>query len=75
MSTTIFQRVEPVSKKARVTTLLKKAILSARMQSGKQTVETEIAQQLGVGQGLIREALIELEHPTRHKSPAIFAFV
>jgi len=62
MSTTLFQKVEPVSKKARVVALLKEAILSGVIQSGEQIVEGKIAQQFGVGQGLIREALIELEH-------------
>src|SRR2546422_6800986 len=62
MPTTIFQKVEPVSKKARVVASLKEAILSGMIQSGEQIVEGKIAQQFGVGQGLIREALIELEH-------------
>jgi len=57
-----FQKIEPVSKKARVVTLLKEAILSGTIQSGEQIVEGKLAQQFGVGQGLIREALIELEH-------------
>jgi DNA-binding GntR family transcriptional regulator len=62
MSTPMFQKIEPVSKKARVVALLKDAILSGLIQSGEQIVETKIAQQFGVGQGLIREALIDLEH-------------
>src|SRR5437867_2479503 len=62
MSITVFQRVEPVSKKARVVASFKEAILSGMMQSGEPIVEGKIAQQFGVGQGLIREALIELEH-------------
>jgi DNA-binding GntR family transcriptional regulator len=61
-SGTIFQKLEPVSKKMRVVTTLKDAILSGSLQSGDQIVEGKLAQQLGVGQGLIREALIELEH-------------
>jgi DNA-binding GntR family transcriptional regulator len=32
------------------------------LQPGDQIVEGKLAQQLGVGQGLIREALIDLEH-------------
>jgi DNA-binding GntR family transcriptional regulator len=59
---TVFQRVEPVSKKTRVVASLKEAILSGMIQSGEPIVEGKIAQQFGVGQGLIREALIELEH-------------
>jgi DNA-binding GntR family transcriptional regulator len=57
-----FERIEPVSKKARVVTLLRKAILSGAIKGGDQFVEGKLAQQFGVGQGLIREALIELEH-------------
>jgi DNA-binding GntR family transcriptional regulator len=61
-SSTIFQKLQPVSKKTRVVTALKEAILTGALQSGDQIVEGKLAQQLGVGQGLIREALIELEH-------------
>ena len=61
-SGTIFQKLLPVSKKIRVVETLKDAILSGSLQSGDQIVEGKLAQQLGVGQGLIREALIELEH-------------
>src|SRR5882672_2707060 len=57
-----FQKIEPVSKKARVVTLLKEAILSGNIKGGEPIVEAKLAQQFGVGQGLIREALIELEH-------------
>lgn len=61
-SGTIFQKLQPVSKKTRVVSALKEAILTGALQSGDQIVEGKLAQQLGVGQGLIREALIELEH-------------
>src|SRR5262247_226029 len=61
MSTT-FQRIEPVSKKTRVVVLLREAIVSGAIKGGEQIVEAKLAQQFGVGQGLIREALIELEH-------------
>src|SRR5262245_16468490 len=61
-SSTIFQKLQPVSKKTRVVDALKEAILTGALQSGDQIVEGKLAQQLGVGQGLIREALIELEH-------------
>jgi len=60
--TTTFQKIEPVSKKQRVMATLKEAILSGVLKSGDPIVEGKIAQQFGVGQGLIREALIELEH-------------
>jgi len=57
-----FQKIEPVSKKTRIVSLLQEAIISGRIQAGEQIVEGKLAQQFGVGQGLIREALIELEH-------------
>jgi len=57
-----FQKIEPVSKKARVLVSLREAIISGAIQGGEQIVEAKIAQEFGVGQGLIREALIELEH-------------
>src|SRR2546423_4049908 len=61
MSST-FQKIEPISKKTRVVALLREAIISGAIQSGEAIVEGKIAQQFGVGQGLIREALIDLEH-------------
>jgi len=61
MSST-FERIEPVSKKTRVVSVLKGAILSGAVKGGEQIVEAKLAQEFGVGQGLIREALIELEH-------------
>src|ERR671938_361248 len=60
--TSLFQKIEPVSKKARLVTALRDAIVSGAIQTGEQIVEAKVAQQFGVGQGLIREALIELEH-------------
>src|SRR3954462_15701680 len=57
-----FQKIEPVSKKTRIVSLLREAIISGAIQTGEQIVEAKLAQQFGVGQGLIREALIELEH-------------
>jgi DNA-binding GntR family transcriptional regulator len=56
------QKIEPVSKKDRIVTSLRKAIISGEIRSGEQIVEGKLAQQLGVGQGVIREALIELEN-------------
>jgi DNA-binding GntR family transcriptional regulator len=58
----VFEKLQPVSKKMRVVAALKQAIVSGTLQSGDQIVEGKLAQQFGVGQGLIREALIELEH-------------
>ncbi|HET9218344.1 MAG TPA: GntR family transcriptional regulator [Terriglobia bacterium] len=62
MTNTTFQKLQPLSKKTQVVTTLKGAILSGNLQPGDQIVEGKLAQQLGVGQGLIREALIDLEH-------------
>jgi DNA-binding GntR family transcriptional regulator len=56
------QKIEPISKKARIVASLRDAMISGAIRSGEQIVEGKIAQQLGVGQGVIREALIELEH-------------
>ena len=57
-----FQKIEPISKKARIVASMRDAIVSGAIRSGEQIVEGKLAQELGVGQGLIREALIELEH-------------
>ena len=60
--TLTLQKIEPTSKKACIVASLKEAIISGEIRSGEQIVEGKLAQQLGVGQGVIREALIELEH-------------
>src|SRR4030095_5729383 len=62
MTNSTFQKLQAVSKKTQVVATLKDAILLGNLQPGDQIVEGKLAQQLGVGQGLIREALIELEH-------------
>jgi DNA-binding GntR family transcriptional regulator len=56
------QKIEPISKKTRIVDSLREAIIAGEIRSGEQIVEGKLAQQLGVGQGVIREALIELEH-------------
>ena len=58
----VFAKLEPISKKTRVIAHLRDAILSGAIRPGEQIVEGKVAQEFGVGQGLIREALIELEH-------------
>lgn len=58
----ILQKIEPISKKTRVVASLREAIISGEMRTGEQIVEGKLAHQLGVGQGVIREALIELEN-------------
>src|SRR5262249_32048194 len=54
--------IQPVSKRDQVVASFKEAILSGVIQPGETIVESKIAQQLGVGGPLVREALIELEH-------------
>jgi DNA-binding GntR family transcriptional regulator len=55
-------KVEATSKKTKVVGLIQEAILSGVLGPGEPIVEGRIAQQFGVGVGLIREALLELEH-------------
>jgi len=54
--------IQPVSKRDQVVTSFKEAILSGVIQPGEAIVESKVAQQLGAGIPLVREALIELEH-------------
>jgi DNA-binding GntR family transcriptional regulator len=54
--------IQPISKKNQVVLTIKEAILSGSIAPGAQIVESRIAQQLGTGIPLVREALIELEH-------------
>ncbi len=54
--------IQPVSKRDQVVASFKEAILSGQIQPGDAIVESKVAQQLGAGIPLVREALIELEH-------------
>lgn len=54
--------IQPVSKRDQVVASFKDAILSGIIQPGESIVESTVAQQLGAGIPLVREALIELEH-------------
>jgi len=54
--------IQPISKKGQVVLAIREAILSGSIQPGDQIVESRLAQQLGSGIPLVREALIELEH-------------
>jgi DNA-binding GntR family transcriptional regulator len=54
--------IQPVSKRDQVVSSFKEAILSGIIQPGEAIVESKVAQQLGAGIPLVREALIELEH-------------
>jgi DNA-binding GntR family transcriptional regulator len=62
MSGKALRLIQPVSKRDQVVDSFKEAILSGIIQPGEAIVESKIAQQLGAGIPLIREALIELEH-------------
>jgi DNA-binding GntR family transcriptional regulator len=58
----VLNQIESVSKKDRVVAALRGAIVSGSMRPGDPIVEIKVGRQLGVGQPLVREALIELEH-------------
>src|SRR6266496_1080062 len=58
----MLELIQPISKRDQVVTAMKQAILSGNIQPGASIVESKIAQQLGAGIPLVREALIELEH-------------
>ena len=54
--------IQPISKRDQVVASFKEAILGGIIQPGETIVESRLAQQLGAGIPLVREALIELEH-------------
>jgi len=54
--------IQPVSKRDQVVAAFKDAILRGEIRQGDAIVESRVAQQLGAGVPLVREALIELEH-------------
>jgi len=58
----MLELIQPISKRDQVVKAMKEAILSGTIAPGASIVESKIAQQLGAGVPLIREALIELEH-------------
>ena len=58
----MLELIQPISKRDQVVRAMKDAILTGTIQPGASIVESKIAQQLGAGVPLIREALIELEH-------------
>jgi len=62
MKEPLFKRITPFSKKDRVVAAIREAIVSGRMKPGDSIGESRVARQLGVGQPLIREALLDLEH-------------
>jgi len=58
----MLELIQPISKRDQVVRAMKDAILTGTIEPGAAIVESKIAQQLGAGVPLIREALIELEH-------------
>jgi len=58
----MLKQIEPISKKDQVVSAIKEAILSGAIEPGEPIIESKIAQQLGAGIPLVREALIKLEH-------------
>jgi GntR family transcriptional regulator, rspAB operon transcriptional repressor len=62
MSNKALKLIQPISKKDQVVIAIKDAILAGTVQPGESIVESKIAQQLGAGIPLVREALIELEY-------------
>ena len=58
----MLELIQPISKRDQVVRAMKEAILTGTIEPGTSIVESKIAQQLGAGVPLIREALIELEH-------------
>lgn len=58
----VLQHIKPISKKDQVIEEIKGAIALGKMEPGEPIVENKVAQDLGVGTPLVREALIELEH-------------
>ena len=62
MKARVLQHIKPISKKDQVIEMIKGAILSGKLEPGEPIVENRVAQDLGVGTPLVREALLELEH-------------
>ena len=62
MNEHVFSHIAPYSKKDRALHALRQAIVSGKLKPGDPIVESRVARELGVGQPLIREALLDLEH-------------
>jgi len=62
MSGKALKLIQPISKRDQVVASFKEAILGGIIEPGEAIVESKLAQQLGAGIPLVREALIELEH-------------
>lgn len=62
MKEPVFNQITAFSKKDRVVGAIRDAVVSGRMKPGDPIVESRVARELGVGQPLVREALLDLEH-------------
>jgi DNA-binding GntR family transcriptional regulator len=62
MNDKMLKLIRPFFKRDQIVASFKEAILSGTIQPGASIVESKVAQQLGAGIPLVREALIELEH-------------
>jgi DNA-binding GntR family transcriptional regulator len=58
----VLKLIQSVSKRDQIVASFKEAIMSGLIQPGEPIVESKVAQQLGAGIPLVREALIELEY-------------
>src|SRR5262245_55596344 len=58
----MLKSIHAVSKRDQVTEAIREAILTGSIAPGEAIIESRVAQQLGSGIPLVREALIELEH-------------
>jgi len=61
MRARVLQHIKPISKKDQVVERIKRAILLGDLKAGEAIIENKMAQDLGIGNPLVREALIELE--------------
>jgi len=58
----MLELIQPISKRAQVVRAIKEGIIAGTIEPGASIVESKMAQMLGAGIPLVREALIELEH-------------
>jgi DNA-binding GntR family transcriptional regulator len=61
-SSGVLAKVTPVSIRAQVTTQLRDAILSGRLNPGERLIERKLAEAMGVSQAAVREGLVALEY-------------
>ncbi len=57
-----YSELKPVSLSEQAATLIRERIIRGDLKPGDRLVEQQLAKQMGVGQNVIREALIDLSH-------------